>query len=740
MKLKFIILLLLIATIRVSFAGGLLVVYPDQSSAVRPLEHYTLSTRNLTVNTIINDQVAKTEVDQTFYNASSQRLEGYFLFPVPKGAQISSFFMDINGKMMQAELLDAKKARDIYEDIVRSMKDPALLEFAEQDLFKVRIFPIEPRSEKRIKISYNEVLLKDHYISEYTFPLNTKKFSATPLQNINLKLTINTSYKLKTLYSPSHVVKATRKDENSAVVSYQATNISPIHDFKLYMSQGASDIGASLLSYRENNEDGFFFLDLNPGFFKQSISSVKAITFVLDVSGSMAGEKLIQAKKALNFCINNLNTNDAFEVVRFSTEAESLFGKRVTATPKNMKHAIDFVDNLKAIGGTNIDEALEKALSNAKQTNMPHMVIFITDGKPTIGETQEHILLKKLKNYNLDNTRIFTFGIGYEINTHLLDKITETSNAYRSYITPEEDIEVKISNFFQKVNSPILTDIKIFFEGPVKTNNIFPKRIPDLFKGSAITLFGRFKGYGMSTLRLEGKVDGRVKQYSYKLTFPNEEKQHAFIAPLWAARKVGYLLDQIRLHGESKELIEETTLLAKQYGVITPYTSYLILEDEQVELARRNIVERDAIFHTRFQAPEEEQSFKEERNKDFDAMHEKSGAASVRSSQSNQMLSKAKTMAEVTQNDKKLNYIDRNGQQQNLAQQTQMVNGRAFYQSGTQWVDINVQKSKNIPQKRIAFGTSTYFELIRTKPQLSSYLSLGKNVRFVHNNVMYEIY
>ena len=185
---------------------------------------------------------------------------------------------------------------------------------------------------------------------------------------------------------------------------------------------------------------------------------------------------------------------------------------------------------------------------------------------------------------DIDQIRIFTFGIGNEINTHLLDKITEMTRAYRTYISPEEDIEVKVSNFYTKVQSPVFTDLKLEFSPNIKVSKIYPIELPDLFKGSSISIFGRYRGSGKTKIILKGKMRDKIQKFVFdsksgfkSISSPDSEKND-FIPPLWAARRIGYLLDQIRLHGKSKELIDEITELARTYGIITPYTSYLIVE------------------------------------------------------------------------------------------------------------------------------------------------------------------
>ncbi len=727
------------------FADGFIVVpHPPHPRPPHPFTPFPLEVVYHKVKVEINDQIATTFIDQEFYNPTHRRLEGYYLFPIPKNAVIKKFSMFVNGKEMQAELLDAKKARKIYEDIVRRQMDPALLEYSNTGVFKVRIFPIEPHSKKRVKISYHEFLKKDNNTIEYLYPLNTEKFSAKPLKNVSVHVEINSKAELKNIYCPTHKAEIVRKSKNRAIIGYEEKNVRPDIDFKLYYTYDDSKVGFSLLAYRKSGEDGYFFLSLSPSFeFKRKDIVEKDIVFVLDTSGSMVGEKLSQAKKALLFCVENLNRGDRFDIIRFSTEAETLFGDLKPFTPSNRNKAREFIKELRAIGGTNIDEALNLALKREGKKERPYLVIFLTDGKPTIGETNEDMLLKKIKKNNIDQIRIFTFGIGNEINTHLLDKITEMTRAYRTYISPEEDIEVKVSNFYTKVQSPVFTDLKLEFSPNIKVSKIYPIELPDLFKGSSISIFGRYRGSGKTKIILKGKMRDKIQKFVFdsksgfkSISSPDSEKND-FIPPLWAARRIGYLLDQIRLHGKSKELIDEITELARTYGIITPYTSYLIVEDEKTRVRRREIRVADQTLGP---AARSDREFEKRNKEEFSSINKKSGSKSVQVSEEFQELNRASNFVQMRQGKSRLGFVDKQGNIQNITQQVKNIQGRAIYNNGQFWVDSVIQDQKFKKTIRIQFGSQKYFELLKNKPESAQFLALGQNVRFVLKDRLYEIY
>ena len=552
-----------------------------------PIGHFPFAPLEVTshhVEVKIDGQVAVTSIDQEFYNPNDQRLEGTYMFPVPKDAHIDKFSMEIGGKMVDAELLPADKARQIYEDIVRKMRDPALLEYAGRDLFKVRIFPIEPRSRKPIKISYTELLRSDTGAVTYTYPLSTEKFSAQPIKSLSVKVEVKTEQPLASIYSPSHKVEIKRDGANRAVIGYESKDEKPDTDFQLVYSSEARDVGLSLLSHKPDGDDGYFLLLAAPTVAKEAKPAAKDIVFVVDTSGSMAGAKLDQAKKALEFCVENLNAEDRFEIVRFSTEAEPLFGKLVDADAGQRKRASDFIAALKPIGGTAIADALQTALkTRSEKSDRPFVVIFLTDGLPTVGSKNADEIVAGAKKAG--DARIFSFGIGSDVNTQLLDQIAENTRAFSQYVLANEDLEVKVSNFYTRIKEPALTNLRLEFSGGVRASKMYPAALPDLFKGDQLVLAGRYTGSGEVEAKLTGMAAGREQTFTYKVRFDDRNSTNDFVPRLWATRRVGFLLDEIRLRGETNELRDEATELARKYGIVTPYTAYLIVEDEE----RRNV-------------------------------------------------------------------------------------------------------------------------------------------------------
>jgi Ca-activated chloride channel family protein len=726
----------------------------------RPPVWASLETTFTKADVRIKDQLATTSIDQEFYNPNPRQLEGTFLFPVPKGAQINKFTMEINGKPVEAELLAADKARGIYEDIVRKLKDPALLEYAGRDLFKVRIFPIEPNSRKRVSLSYSQLLKSDAGLVNFVLPLNTDKFSATPVKNVSLKIDLETKRPLKSIYSPSHKVEIKRSGGNKATVGYEASDVKPDADFQFFFAQEQDDIGLNLLTFKTPGEDGYFLLLASPGAEVKNTKVIpKDVMFVLDTSGSMAGAKLEQAKKALAFCVENLNDNDRFEVLRFATEVEPLFNKLVEASKESRGKAQSFIKDLRPIGGTAIDDALKKALAmRPDKGDRPYIVIFLTDGRPTVGNTKEDDIVANVNSASKGNVRVFCFGIGHDVNTHMLDKITEETRAVSQYVLPEEDIEMKVSSFFSKIKEPVLASPKIAFPDSVRITKLYPSPVPDIFKGEQLVLAGRYSGKGDGAIQIEGTVNGETKKFAYDVKFADEANDHEFIPRLWATRRVGYLLDEIRLRGENRELKDEVVELARKYSIVTPYTAYLITEDE----ARRGVAQNVRTLQF-----ESDVKLREARDNYSFFMKDKGGERGVASARSYSSLKAANAPADAISlgNVEALQAAPQSAPMQlgrveiarrpgvvaskkviaeetaqQYAEQSRFVGGKTFFQNQAQWVDSDAQKFEKARRVRVQFGSSEYFELQKKHPKAQAWLAVGNNLQFVLDGTVYEVF
>jgi Ca-activated chloride channel family protein len=594
--------------------GLIVIVNPPPTVIVRG--HFTfapLEVRYHHVDCAIRDQLAVTSVDQEFYNPNGVVLEGEYIFPIPENAQINKFAIDIDGQPVQAELLPADKARSIYNEIVRKAKDPALLEYAGRAMFKVHIFPIPANGTKHISLKYTEFLKQNNGLLDYHYTLNTEKYSSKPLENVSIKVAVKSTDPITTLYSPTHEVDISRHGDTEATVGYESKNIRPDTDFHLYIGRKSTPLGISLLTYRPDpDKEGYFVLLAAPTLSKNAKPQPKDVVFIMDTSGSMAGAKIEQTRKALTYCVNTLNSQDRFDIVRFSTEAEPLFNGLQDANDANRKKALDFAQGLSAAGGTAIDDALQAALherevslrdgvGEAKNPDRLFLIVFMTDGQPTVGETNPDTILAHWKaqgdkNEAYKNVRVFTFGVGTDVNTRLLDLLADQTRGYSQYVLPNENLELSMSNFWGKVQDPVLANLKLD-TGSVAISKSYPRDLPDLFKGEQLVLFGTYTKSGSTAVTISGNVGGQSQKFSQDVAFADKtDNQNEWIAKLWATRRVGYLLDEIRLHNENQELKDEIVALARRFGVVTPYTAMLIIEDENrrgVPVAQRSLREME---------------------------------------------------------------------------------------------------------------------------------------------------
>ncbi len=662
-----------------------------------------LRVKNHNVTVTIDHQVAQTRIDQTFVNDSDWQLEGTYIFPLPEDAAISDFAMYVDGKRMEGQILDRQQARQIYEDIVRRQRDPALLEYLGRGAFQARIFPILPHAERRVEISYSQILKMENGLVKYVYPLSTEKFSPQPVGSVSVNVDLKAPQALKAIYSPTHNVSVARDGDYKAKIGYEASNVKPDRDFVLYYSVSADDIGATLLSYKPDaNGDGFFVLLVNPKVQVERQKVVaKDVILVLDTSGSMSGEKIVQARNALKFVLNQLQPDDRFNVITFATGLVSYApGKLVPASERG--DAIRFVDKIQASGSTNINRALLEALAAADQER-PTIVIFLTDGQPTVDETNTERILENVKQNARRNVRLFTFGVGDDVNTLLLDSLSERQRGASAYVRPGEDIEETISSFYAKVSTPVLSDLQIDFGG-VETYDVFPYPLPDLFAGTQLALAGRYKNGGAATVTLRGNVNAQAQKYAFEdLSFARDGGD-SFIAPLWATRKIGYLLSQIRLHGENKEAVDEIVALAIRYGIVTPYTSFLIQEDADVWTQEGRTAASSAV----------------QQNAPPPAAAPTSGAGAVGMSQANQEMKDAN--AAPSSGDGKLKH----------------AGDKAFILRNGVWTDTTFVPEKMTPTK-IPFGSAQYFDLHTQHPEWNKYVAVGQQVIFVVDGVAYEI-
>ncbi len=525
----------------------------------------------------IVDQVAKTYITQTFSNDTDSNLAGTYLFPLPDDTTFSSFSLHIDGKPVEGKILEANAARTEYEQIVRSMVDPGLLEFADYKTVRARIFPIPAHGTKKVELEYTQVLKAENGMLKYRFPLKAEG-EAEPVESIKMNVKLAGKQPIRTIWSPTHTVTSTRKGDTEATVSLAATNTVPDKDFFLYYSISDKDVAANLLTHRKSDEDGYFLMTLSPPVTSKG-PTAKDIVVVADTSGSMQGEKMEQNKKALKYIVDALSPEDRFSLIQFNTDADAFSPKLLAASPEHKKAAEKFISELDARGGTNISDALSLGTTILNEaSDRPAYLVLITDGEPTVGETVVDKLLQGVKSKR--DIRIFDFGVGYDVNTRLLNKLAEEHHGTSQYVEPSESLEVALSNFYQKIKSPVLSDVKIAYDG-IQVKDVYPKEVKDIFAGQQVLLIGRYKGEGKASLKLSGRINNENKDFAFPMEFAKEDTGHSYLPRIWAMRRIGYLTEVAHANDESKEVVDEIIALSQKYGIISAYTSYLVTDPSE---------------------------------------------------------------------------------------------------------------------------------------------------------------
>ncbi len=723
---------------------------PAPTPVVTPPDSVPLAVSGYHVSGKIVGAAAELTYDITFHNPTSRRLEGVLLIPIPDKTALSQFEMTVAGKTMKGELLEAAQARTVYENIVRRMQDPGLLELAGERMVRARVFPIEPGADVLVKMKVNQMLPRSGGLFSLHLPMRTAQMTgSSKAAGASVRLDVSAETPIRTLYSPLSSAKITRSGERSARIEYAQDGHG--EDFSLFYSLAGDPVAAGLLTYREKGEDGFFLLSLAP---KREPEAGKAlpkdIVFIVDRSGSMEeGGKMAQAKAALAHCIGRLGEGDRFGIVDFATDVSGFDSALKSATADNKNRALRYIERIDAAGGTNIEAGLQEGLRLlAADSPRTPMIFFLTDGLPTVGQTSMETLLRQASEKNAGlKARVFSFGVGDDVNTLFLDKLAEANRGDRDYVRSGETIEAKVSTLYQKIARPALTDVTVSFEG-VETSQVTPKRLGDLFYGSEITLAGRYGAAGKGKIIVSGKAGDKNARFEYPVEFPDSAETHAVVPRLWANHKVAAEMDALRTAGgtPSAEAVASIVKLARRYGIVTPYTSYLITEDgfdmptamREAE-AQLGAMRMEAAASGRGDAGLARRA--QNTSSFFSAMKAAAPAsapafdgggsggarvAAVRGASSDELMFLAEKDAREELKKQGRGAVD-----------IKRVGAKSFYRQGAAWVDGAYDKSaKTVDIRR---GSEEFAALLSDMPALAQYAGLDGEVLVVYRGVAYRI-
>ncbi len=723
---NFSVLAILLAAPLCSAQGLLVDVSPDRHIRLpRPIPQPTPAPGSYKVQAIevdakLSGQTAQVQVSQTFKNTGSRTMEVAFVFPLPYDGAIDQLTLMVDGKELEAKLLPAEKARAMYEEIVRKNQDPALLEWIGTGLFKTSVFPVPAGAERTVTLKYTQLCRQTGGMTDFLFPLSTAKYTTGPLDKLRVRVAVESPTPIANVYSPSHDVKVERNGKKNAVASFEANNTLPSSDFRLLVDAATDGLGASVVSYRPDKDDpGYFLLLASPELpDAEGEETPKTVLFVVDRSGSMSGKKFDQAKGALRFVLNNLNDQDTFNIVAYDTAIEAFRPELQKYTTTTRDEALGFVEGLFAGGSTNIDGALNRALGMLKDSDRPTYVLVLPAGLPTAGETGEAKIVAASEKANSVRARVFPFGVGYDVNSRLLDRLARAGHGQTEFVKPDDDIEASVSRLYNRIDAPVLTRVKLGIDveghttagGPAVTR-LYPQGEVDLFAGDQLVLVGRYARGGDAKVSLTGELRGEKKTYAFpaELAESSGDDTNAFVAKLWATRRVGEIIDQIDLNGKNDELVNELVELATQHGIVTQYTSFLADEtaDPNAVASNRRLAS-DGVAD--LEAAEGRFGFAQRSAKLAlrSAATPMAAGVDMLSAEGEELM---RNMADKPHNLGRQWFFDAKQGRTRSADNIMQLGRKTFFYRGDRWVDSSVDEAKEKTARKIERYSAAYFKL-----------------------------
>ena len=658
------------------------------------------------VEVAIRGPVATTDMVISLRNDGPRPAESQMLVPVPPKAVVRSFGFDGVNQEMTARVLPKEEARKIYREIVSRLRDPALLEFVGYSLVRSSAFPVEPGRTQKVRLVYENILPADGDRFDYVLPRSESLRYDIPW---HVTAAVTAKRRIATVYSPSHTVEMKRINDRTVTVTLAGNAAHSPGPFRLSILLEQTDgVSASLFAYPDPKIDGGYFL-LLAGFSNRQPERPgikREITMVIDRSGSMRGEKIEQAKEAALQLLAGLDDGEYFNFISYNENVSLFADVPVVKNKANVAAARKYIESLTARGGTNLHDALVDALRQEAIPKMLPLVLFLTDGLPTVGQTSERAICNVAEKGNTHQRRVFTFGVGVDVNAPLLEKVASCTRATSTFVLPEEDVEVNVGKVFRNLSGPIMADVVLRVHkepeiGPRRVTEIMPETIPDLFEGDQLIVLGQYRGDAPLDFTLSGNYLGRNKSLAFMFPLDKASTRNSFVPRLWAGRKIAFLESAIRELGADlglaqtqfatshdprlKELIQEVIKLSTEFGILTEYTAFLA--DERTDLARPEEVLRQAthMYESR-------------------ALHRRSGQGAVNQEMN---LSFAKTQKALRRDN---SYINAELQRVTITN-VQQINDRAFYYRNNCWIDSRLVDAESKPHRVIRFGSDEHLDL-----------------------------
>ncbi|MBA2688986.1 MAG: VWA domain-containing protein [Gemmatimonadaceae bacterium] len=667
----------------------------------------TVVRKNSDVRVELIDRVLRYEVTETFINRGDRVGEADYMFPLPKGAALQDLKLSVNGEMVSGETMSAERARSIYEEIVRQRRDPALLEWMGYGLLRARIFPIAPGEEKKVVVRFQVVSPREGDALRIDFfrgANNRGRTGDDPEGTTSFALSYPASANFGTAYSPTHSVSTYNRGSRRSVEVRDARGEITL----LVPVRRTSQPAISLLANAPGNGDGFALITLSPPAIARR-AVPRDITFVIDVSGSMSGKKIAQARAAGKQLLNSLSAVDRFRLIDFATDVRSFRDGWSTANSGNIRAAERYLDALDASGSTNISGALDEALAQSVERDRLPIILFLTDGQPTVGEHNGDLIAARVAR-NRGARRLFTFGVGADLNISLIEQLALEGRGTASFVRPDESVERAVGIVAERLTNPVVTDLRVNVDG-VRLRKMHPAGAVDVFAGEDMVLLARYEGSGNATLRFEGTTANGPVTWSSAVNFPDRSRDNPFVARLWATQRVGYLSAEKRKQGSSSEIDAEIRELGERFGIPTEFSSYLVVEPGMrvsAQMNRRAGVVAGGVatgVATATSAPAASTA--------FDAAKSASGLRAARS-----------TAAADSANEAYGNTL------------VKRAGNRTFILRDSIWTDN--RKSAG-PVLRVKPYSAAYFRLLDLIPELREPLSLAERVRVSGRAMSIEI-
>jgi Ca-activated chloride channel family protein len=563
------------------------VLIPDRGGA-------PLRLRRQAVTVEVDDQLARSGLDQVFENTTAEPVDGTYAFPLPDGAGVAGFATWIDGQRVDSVMKEKHDAEKTFEKARDEGRGASLLEIGGTNRFSTRVANVGPGQTRRLELRYDEVLRYDSGTVSYLLPLTTPGIDPQPIGDLSVDVTLRDQKEIGDVTASLPGAQVTRLGPHEVRVRFSARTFVPKSDLRIDYKVRSKDVGVRFVAHRPAGADGYFLLMFAPQeLTSQSDIVNRDVVFVFDISGSMAGTKIEQARRALLLCLSNLHAGDRFDVVAFDDRVDLFQPEVVPVTAETLQSARTFVGELRDRGGTDIHQALTRALATFQaESQRPRTIIFLTDGEATSGITTTEDIVRDVAAANGTaygaplgprGARIFTFGVGPSVNRELLERLGVGNGGAVEYIASNEGIDARVGAFFARIAQPVLANLSIDFGGR-EVKLTYPHTLPDLYKGLELVLAGRFSGVGeKSEILLKGDLNGQRKEFRAKVDFPTVETRNPFVARVWARRRVEALLGEVRLEGETPERRQEIVELAEAFNIATPYTSFVA--DAKKELA-----------------------------------------------------------------------------------------------------------------------------------------------------------